>query len=85
VRREVLVITIACCACGIVFGAPEVFDSGRRRDGKTFYCPNGDPLSYKPTTVEKLRDDLATARRELDQARAELAKPPSRRRRKANS
>ena len=36
-----------CCSCGMTFGVPSDFDVRRRRDGKSFYCPNGHSQSYR--------------------------------------
>lgn len=67
-----------CPACGIVFGIPSAMEERRRRDGKSFYCPNGHTMSWSETEADRERkareeaEARATAlRSRLDQARAE--------------
>lgn len=60
-----------CCNCGLTFGISDTFEAERRKDKRTFYCPNGHPQGfYGKNTIEQ----------ELDAARA-LAERESRRRR----
>jgi hypothetical protein len=70
-----------CASCGIAFAAPESFLQKRREDKGTFYCPNGHSLSYTTSETGRLRNELATKQRMLDEAynrqlaiAAELAK-----------
>ena len=53
-------MSIVCITCGIEFAPPEHYESARREDGRTFYCPNGHELSYpaQPTRRE-LKDKIA--------------------------
>lgn len=51
-----------CCrdGCGAVFGLEAGFANYRRKDHKTFYCPNGHSQYFSgETEEEKLRKDLA--------------------------
>lgn len=67
-------IEIICNACGIIFGMPGGYDSARRNDGKTFYCPNGHSLSYRESEVDRQRrraDRLAQENARLAQEAAD--------------
>lgn len=64
-----------CAACGIEFGMPAQYNSARREDGKSFYCPNGHSLSYGNGENEKLRrerDRLKQQQARWDDERREL-------------
>lgn len=41
---------ITCAECGIVFGLGEGFIHYRRKDHRTFWCPNGHTQVYKAET-----------------------------------
>lgn len=49
-----------CCkeGCGIAFAMTREFMAERRRDGLSFYCPNGHCQHYYETTEQKLKKDL---------------------------
>ncbi len=65
---------LTCWVCGIDFAMPEVIERKRQEDGKGFYCPNGDLISYGPSLLEqeKKRRQAAEARatHESDQRKA---------------
>lgn len=61
-----------CCVCGVVFGVPDYFLSKRRQDGTTYYCPNGHSLAFRVTETQKLRDELARTKAQLDQRDARI-------------
>lgn len=44
-----------CGGCGIVWGVPNEWDTCRREDGKTFYCPNGCPRAYNESEADRLK------------------------------
>jgi hypothetical protein len=45
-----------CVQCGEVFATLTSYDSQRRRDGRSFYCPNGHSQCYSPgKTIEQQR------------------------------
>jgi hypothetical protein len=67
----VMMETEVCCNCGITFGLPTDFQTNRRGDKKSFYCPNGHPQSYTRSEADRLRDELARANQRLDQKKAE--------------
>lgn len=52
-----LVLTeVNCCNCTVRFAVTKTFEDRRRKDSRTFYCPNGHAQHYPP--VEKPRDEL---------------------------
>jgi hypothetical protein len=57
-----------CVNCGIAFAVPASFDTERRKDAVTFYCPNGHPQSYKAGEADRLRAQLAEKERMLGYA-----------------
>lgn len=53
------------CDCGVVYGLTSEFIAARRKDHKTFHCPNGCSRHYPPpkqTEADKLRRQLEDAR-----------------------
>lgn len=44
-----------CSGCGCWFAMPPGYLDNRRKDKKTFWCPNGHELSYKESEADKLR------------------------------
>ena len=48
--------TIQCAACAMTFAVPKRFETDRREDHATFYCPSGHPNVFNgETESEKLR------------------------------
>ncbi len=63
-QSEVLVVE-TCCNCGVAFGMTVTLHGARKRDGGSFYCPNGHGQHYTESTEAKLKQtekDLKTAR-----------------------
>lgn len=63
----------SCINCGVTFGMPDDMDTERRKDGRTFYCPNGHHMSYTETDalrLKKERERTARLTAQLDQQRA---------------
>lgn len=58
----------ACVSCSILWGAPEAFFDNRRKDGKSFYCPNGHSLSYHETETDRQRNRADALDRRLRSA-----------------
>lgn len=54
-----------CVVCGICFAVPQEFQDSRRRDGETFYCPNGHTMSYTETEAMKLLKEKDQVERRL--------------------
>lgn len=48
-----------CPSCGVLFGITEDMEDNRRKDGRTFYCPNGHNLHWTPgkSDADKLADE----------------------------
>jgi uncharacterized coiled-coil protein SlyX len=57
--------TITCAECGVQFCLPAHLGTKLREEGRTFYCPNGHSLSYKQSTVDKLREEIKTLERKV--------------------
>lgn len=71
---------LTCYLCGVLFGIEGGYDERRRKDHKSFFCPNGHSQAYVgPSQAERERDAAVAER---DAARA-LAERESRRRRNA--
>lgn len=47
-EAKLVLVTEACCVCGIVFAFPESYQRQRKSDMKNFYCPNGHHQYYPP-------------------------------------
>ena len=61
-RHPVLMsVNISCANCGVVFCLPDGMYHSRKRDGDTFYCPNGHGQSFRPTEDEKKIADAGEA------------------------
>jgi len=57
------IVAITCRECGLVFGLSKEFIAGRRKDHRSFYCPNGHSHYYpQKNTEEQLRRQLEAAR-----------------------
>jgi uncharacterized C2H2 Zn-finger protein len=71
--------TTNCCVCGVVFGVPDFFLEARRKDKKTFYCPNGHNLSYTESSqdvkIRELERKNTQLVEEKDRLSGELARP----------
>lgn len=64
-------VTQHCVSCGIAFGVAEDYDTRRRDDHRSFYCPAGHPQSYTAKSeAEQLRDQLAAKDREIAAAKS---------------
>lgn len=60
-------VTETCCraGCGVLFAMPADLQKRLRADHRDFYCPNGHNQYYSAKTeAEKLRDELAAAKRD---------------------
>ena len=71
VERTETLYTIVCGKCGILFAVPDKFDEARRKDGKNFYCPNGDPRAYCDTERKQAKRALVAEEQRREQAEAE--------------
>lgn len=69
------------CDCGVEYGLSAGFIAARRKDHKTFYCPNGCSRHYpRPaeSDADRLRRELGYTRSSLEAARS-LAQRENRR------
>jgi hypothetical protein len=56
---EQVIHVIECASCNIDFGIGRNFETARREDHATFYCPNGHGNVYKgDSEAEKLRKEV---------------------------
>lgn len=69
---EIDLETVECCTCGIVFGLPRTYLQHIKDNGKTFYCPNGDPQWFGQSTADKLKKQLEQANGKLATAQIEI-------------
>lgn len=58
-----------CCDCGVTFAFTDGYREEKRKNGKTFYCPNGHAQHYTNSDAEKLRNALATVKRTEENAK----------------
>ena len=62
---------IHCGECGVPFGMSDAFIEERRKDHRTWYCPNGHPRHYPgKTRAEELAEKLETEKRNAEFWRA---------------
>lgn len=47
-----------CGECGVWFGLTEFMLDKRRKDGKSFYCPNGHSRAFRETEAMRLQRQL---------------------------
>lgn len=73
ITANVDMIVLACGDCGATFAVPKTVDLLRRRDGKTWYCPNGHARHYGNSELGKLKAALVkeSARRAEEESRAD--------------
>lgn len=65
---------ITCChaGCGLVFGVPKWWESGRREDHTWWFCPNGHRQYFSAKSdTEKLQDQLKTEKQRVQYWQAE--------------
>lgn len=68
-------VEIVCGGCGVLHWMSAEYVALRRRDHKTWYCPNGCPRAYLgKSPEEKLRDDLAQAEKRIQTAQQQEAR-----------
>lgn len=64
-----------CCICGVQWGVPTELYQYWKRDGTSFYCPNGHRQSMTDTTkqqLERAQKQLAQKEMEVIAAKASL-------------
>lgn len=70
ITTNVVLETLACGGCGIVFAVPDWKLKELRRTRATFWCPNGHARGFTESEEDRLRLQLARAQRERDAASA---------------
>ncbi len=63
-----LLTVISCGECAIPFAIPSDLHESVRASGRSFYCPNGHKIGYSETDNQRLKRELANARRRADYA-----------------
>ena len=53
INRVTTFVIETCCNCHIQFGMSKTLRDQRIRDHKSFWCPNGHPMSFVGETEEK--------------------------------
>ena len=53
IRNQQTLTALTCWVCGIEFALPHIIERKRAEDGKVFFCPNGDRISYGPSLLEQ--------------------------------
>lgn len=80
---------VTCCACGVEFAMPDVWNRALRENHASFYCPAGHRQSYTgQTEAERLRKETESLRRRLEfsqNAEAAAERETERQRRKASA
>ena len=57
-------VVVSCCVCGIEFGMPTGYYGDRKKDHKSWSCPNGHRQHFTgKTDAEKLQEQLERERR----------------------
>lgn len=73
VQHKVILSTIECYSCGVIFGIPTELDDNLRNNHRVFYCPHGHNQAYVgKTEAEKLREKLEQEQKKLANAQFEL-------------
>jgi hypothetical protein len=62
---------ITCCDCGMTFHVPEFWRRERLEKGGGFHCPNGHPLRYGETELDRLRKQVEQEKKRAEWARTE--------------
>lgn len=65
-------VDVRCAECDILFAIPARFETRRREDGNTFYCPLGHHLHFK-SELDRLRKQVADQTRTNTELAARVA------------
>jgi hypothetical protein len=67
--------TLQCADCTMTFGVPRRFEEDRRKDHKTFFCPNGHTNVFSGESEnEKMRRERDIARQQVARAEEDAAR-----------
>ena len=71
--RTVVLTALECHTCGAIYGLSENYEEDRRRDHKSWYCPNGH-ANYFPgeSREERLKRQLDQTAQQLKHTQGEL-------------
>lgn len=72
---------VSCCSCGISFSLSKELYDYRRKDGQTFYCPNGHAQHFSNSArthvpkeeLEKVKRERDNLLRQVEMLEAQLA------------
>lgn len=65
----VTLYVLDCSDCGVVFGINLDYEERRRKDGRSFQCPNGHVQSWHETEADRLRKQAERTERILANVR----------------
>jgi hypothetical protein len=68
---ETELVLVRCGGCGVSFGLEANYHAERKKDKKSWRCPNGCERHYGESEADRLRASLAKETARLDQMRAE--------------
>jgi hypothetical protein len=80
ITKRIDLVIDTCCVCGVVHAIPEEMRANARRNGGSWYCPNGHYIGWdkkdSQTENDKLRGEVAElqGRIEREQMRTEAAR-----------
>jgi hypothetical protein len=63
--------TVTCGCCGILHAIPQEIEQESRRNGRSWYCPNGHYIGYSDTEVKRLQAELDKQKIQLSQKEAD--------------
>jgi|HubBroStandDraft_2_1064218.scaffolds.fasta_scaffold82583_2 hypothetical protein len=69
IRGQQTLTCLSCWVCGIEFAMPHIIERKRAEDGKAFFCPNGDKISYGPSLLDRERSRLLRMEAQLTHER----------------
>ncbi len=65
--------TIDCYKCGVTFAVDATLRQNWKRDKTQFFCPNGHGQSYTESEADKLKRELAEAKRDAEWQKSRAA------------
>jgi hypothetical protein len=65
INNQMSLVLEECIQCGCTYAVTSQFQSQRKDDKRTFYCPNGHPQSYTKSTASILQEKLNKLESEL--------------------
>jgi hypothetical protein len=63
VQHQIMLSTVNCCSCGIVFAMPDSLMRKLKENGDWLFCPNGHRQHFCETEADRLRKMLEQANR----------------------